>query len=156
MSYKNVKKYFEDAGLCERVKVLEQSSATVEMAAEAVGCEIKQIAKTLSFMVGDAPILVVAAGNVKIDNKKYKTTFHQKSKMVPSELVEEYIGHDIGGVCPFAVNPNVSIYLDISLKENDIIYPGAGNENSVVELSIEELETHSSYKSWVDVCKEVS
>ena len=92
------------------------------MAAEAVGCEIKQIAKTLSFMVGDAPILVVAAGNVKIDNKKYKTTFHQKSKMVSSELVEEYIGHDIGGVCPFAVNPNVSIYLDISLKENDIIY----------------------------------
>jgi len=156
MSYENVRKYFEDAGLGERVKVLEQSSATVEMAAEAVGCEIKQIAKTLSFMVDDAPILVVAAGNVKIDNKKYKATFHQKSKMVPSELVEEYIGHDIGGVCPFAVNTNVLIYLDISLKENDVIYPGAGNENSVVELSIEELETHSSYKGWVDVCKGVS
>lgn len=155
MSYENVKKYFEGVGLCERVKVLEQSSATVEMAAKAVGCEIKQIAKTLSFMVDDAPILIVAAGNVKIDNKKYKAIFHQKSKMIPSKLVEEYIGHDIGGVCPFAVKPNVAIYLDISLKENNIIYPGAGNENCVVELSIEELEIHSNYNGWVDVCKEV-
>ncbi|MGI6745756.1 MAG: YbaK/EbsC family protein [Acutalibacteraceae bacterium] len=155
MSYENVKKYFEDFELGERVKVLQQSSATVQLAAEAVGCEVKQIAKTLSFLVGDLPILIVAAGNAKIDNQKYKATFLQKSKMIPGELVEEYVGHDPGGVCPFAVKPNVAIYLDVSLKQNEVVYPGAGSENSVVKLTIEELEHHSAFKNWVDVCKEV-
>lgn len=155
MSYENVKKYFEDLELGERVKVLEQSSATVQLAAEAVGCEVKQIAKTLSFLAGDLPILIVAAGNAKIDNQKYKATFLQKSKMIPGELVEEYVGHDPGGVCPFAVRPNVAIYLDVSLKQNEVVFSAAGSENSVVELTIEELERHSAFKDWVDVCKEV-
>lgn len=134
---------------------MEQSTATVQMAADAVGCEAKQIAKTLSFLVDESPILIVAAGNVKIDNQKYKATFNQKSKMLPGELVEEYIGHKLGGVCPFAVKPNVVIYLDVSLKQNDIVYPAAGSENSVVKLSIEELERYSAFKEWIDVCKEV-
>ena len=155
MSYEIVKKYFEDLELGERVKPLQQSSATVQLAAEAVGCEVKQIAKTLSFLVGDLPILTVAAGNAKIDNQKYKATFLQKPKMIPGELVEEYVGHDPGGVCPFAVKPNVAIYLDISLKQNEVVYPGAGSENSIVELTIEELERYSTFKDWVDVCKEV-
>lgn len=155
MSYENVKKYFESIELGERVKVFEQSTATVQMAADAVGCEAKQIAKTLSFLVDESPILIVAAGNVKIDNQKYKATFNQKSKMLPGELVEEYIGHKLGGVCPFAVKTNVVIYLDISLKQNDIVYPAVGSENSVAKLSIEELERYSAFKEWIDVCKEV-
>lgn len=155
MSYANVKKYFEDVELGERVKVLEQSSATVQMAADAVGCETKQIAKTLSFLVDDLPILIVAAGNARIDNQKYKAAFLQKSKMIPGELVEKYVGHNPGGVCPFAVEPNVPIYLDVSLKQNEVVYPAAGSENSVVELTIEELERHSAFKDWVDVCKVV-
>jgi prolyl-tRNA editing enzyme YbaK/EbsC (Cys-tRNA(Pro) deacylase) len=154
MSYENVRKYFEEVGLGERIKVLENSGATVEMAAEAISCEVKQITKTLSFLVDDLPILIVAAGNVRVDNKKYKATFGQKPKMIPSELVEEYIGHSIGGVCPFAVRPNVAIYLDISLKSNDVVYPGAGNEHSIIELSMEELERYSAFKDWVDVSKE--
>lgn len=111
--------------------------------------------ETLSFFVGDLPILIVAAGNAKIDNQKYKATFLLKSKMIAGELAEEYVGHDPGGVCPFAVKPNVAIYLDVSLKQNEVVYPGAGSENSVVELTIEELERHSAFKDWVDVCKEV-
>lgn len=153
MSYENVKNYFESIGLADRVKVLDQSSATVQMAAEAIGCEEKQIAKSLSFLVGDKPILIVAAGNVKVDNKKYKATFHQKSKMIPIELIEEYIGHDLGGVCPFAVKPNVTIYLDVSLKENKVLYPAAGSGNSIVELTIEELELYTDFKDWIDVSK---
>ena len=134
--------------------VLEDSTATVELAAEAIGCEGKQIAKTLSFLVNDLPILIVAAGNIRVDNKKYKEKFGKRPKMIPSELVGEYIGHRIGGVCPFAVKPNVAIYLDISLKSNDIVYPAAGNEQSVIELSMKELERYSDFIDWVDVSKE--
>ncbi len=155
MSFVNVNKYFEMAKLGERVKVLKQSSATVQLAAEAVGCEAKQIAKTLSFLVDEFPILIVAAGNAKIDNQKYKSIFQQKPKLIPREFVEEYIGHEPGGVCPFSVKPNVSIYLDISLKQNEVVYPAAGSESSVVELTIEELEQHSAYKGWINVCKEI-
>lgn len=155
MSYENVRDYFASKGLDERITVFDQSSATVQMAAEAVGCETKQIVKTLSFLVDGLPVLLVAAGNVKIDNKKYKATFNQKSKMIPAELVEEYIGHDPGGVCPFAVKPGIAIYLDVSLKQNDILYPGAGSDNSIVRLSLEELKHHSAFKDWVDVCKEI-
>lgn len=155
MPHANVKGYFKKIGLEERVKVLEQSSATVQLAAEAIGCEAKQIAKTLSFLVDDLPVLVVAAGNVKIDNQKFKATFHQKSKMIPGELVEEYVGHVPGGVCPFAVKPDVTIYLDVSLKQNKIVYPAAGSNNSVIKLSIEELERYTAFKDWVDVCKEL-
>lgn len=153
MSFENVKKYFESIGLSNRVKVLEQSSATVPMAAEAIGCEEKQIAKSLSFLLGDSPILIIAAGDVKVDNKKYKARFQQKSKMIPVDLIEEYIGHEIGGVCPFAVKDNVEIYLDISLKENQVVYPAAGSGNSAVKLRIEELEQYTDFKDWVDICK---
>lgn len=155
MSLENVKKYFESIGLSERINVLEQSSATVKLAAEAIGCEEKQIAKTLSFLVEESPILIVTAGNVKVDNKKFKSIFNQKSKMIPIDLIEEYIGHDLGGVCPFAVKSNVTIYLDVSLKQNDIIYPAAGSENSMVKLTIEELERYTNFKDWIDVCKDL-
>ena len=153
MSLENVKKYFESIGLAHRVMVLEQSSATVKMAAEAIGCKERQIAKSLSFLLGDSPILIIAAGDVKVDNKKYKAVFQQKSKMIPVDLIEEYIGHDLGGVCPFAVKPNVTIYLDISLKENEVVYPAAGSGNSAVRLTIEELEKYTDFKNWIDVCK---
>ena len=154
MSFENVKKYFKDLGLGERVNVLEKSSATVPLAAIAVGCEENQIAKTLSFLVGDQPILIVTAGTAKIDNKKYKSIFLQKPKMIPGELVEAYIGHDPGGVCPFAVKPGVAVYLDASLRQNKVVFPGAGSDNSMVELTIDELERYSACKGWVDVCKE--
>lgn len=153
MSFENVKKFFEKAGLAERVQVLEKPTATVEMAAEAVGCTSKQIVKTLSFLVDKAPLLVVAAGNVKIDNKKFKARFKGRPKMIERGLVEEYIGHDAGGVCPFAVKPGVDIYLDVSLKQNEVIYPGAGSANSLVKLTLKELEEVCPYKEWVDVCK---
>lgn len=154
MSYENVKEYFTNAGLGDRVKALKQSSATVEMAAEAIGCEIKQIAKTLAFLVDDLAILIVTAGNAKTDNQKFKAIFHQKPRMIPMEMVESYVGHDPGGVCPFAVKPDVVIYLDVSLKQNEEVFPGAGSDNSIIKLSIEELERYSAYKDWVDVCKE--
>lgn len=153
MAFEKVKNYFDEIGLGERVKDFAVSSATVELAAAAVGCEAKQIGKTLSFLVEDKPILIVVAGDRKIDNSKYKAQFHQKAKMIPANLVEEYIGHDIGGVCPFAIKPDVTVYLDESLKENPVVYPAAGSEHSAVELSIEELEHCSDYKEWIDVCK---
>ena len=153
MSFDKVKKYFDDVGLADRIIVFEQSSATVELAAKAIGCEAQQIAKSLSLLVDDSPILIIAAGNVKIDNQKFKATFHQKAKMISGYMVEEYIGHGPGGVCPFAVRPDVSIYMDVSLKQNEVVYPAAGNENSVVKLSLKELEHHSAFKDWVDVCK---
>lgn len=153
MSFENVKEYFESIGLSERIKVLDQSSATVRLAAQAIGCEEKQIAKTLAFLVDGFPILIVTAGNMKVDNKKFKSIFNQKPKMIPIDLIEDYIGHDLGGVCPFAVKPNVTVYLDTSLKQNDIIYPAAGSENSMVELSIKELEKYSDFKNWIDISK---
>ena len=153
MSLENVKKYFEKAGLADRIIVFEESSATVELAAQAIGCETKQIAKSLSFFVDGSPILIIAAGNVKIDNKNSKLYFI-KGKMISGDFVEEYIGHGPGGVCPFAVKPGVVIYLDVSLKQNEIVYPAAGSANSVVKLSLEELEYHSNFKDWIDVCKD--
>lgn len=153
MAFENVKRYFESIGLEDRITVLDQSSATVALAAEAIGCEEKQIAKTLSFLVDDKPILIVVAGNVKVDNRKFKKFFKQKSKMIPIDEIENYIGHDIGGVCPFAVKPDVTIYLDESLRQNEIIYPAAGSRNSMVKLTIEELEKYTNYKDWIDVSK---
>lgn len=156
MSYENVRNYFEGVGLGGRILVLGKSSATVQSAADAVGCEAKQIVKTLSFWVDGSPALVVAAGNVKISNQKFKARFNQKPKMIPGELLEEYVGHDQGGVCPFAVRPGTSIYLDVSLRQNKVLYPGAGSENNVVRLSLDELEQHSSLRDWVDVCTELA
>lgn len=152
MSYENVKWYFDEKGLGERVKNLTHVSGTVEQAAEAVGCEPKQIAKTMSFLLGDKPILIVTAGDAKVDNKKYKNTFHQKAKMIPQDEVESYTGHVPGGVCPFAIKPEVQVYLDVSLKRFDVVYPGGGNAHSAVELTVAEMEQYSGSVQWVDVC----
>ena len=153
MSLEKVKQYFDTLGLGQRIHVLDQSSATVEEAAIAVGCEPERIAKTMSFLLGDDPILIVTAGDARVDNKKYKDYFHQKAKMIPGELVENYIGHAPGGVCPFAIPQGKKVFLDISLKRFAIVYPAAGTSNSAVELSIKELEDSSGYTAWIDVCK---
>lgn len=154
MSLEAVNQYFHSVGMEQRVMILEKSSATVEEAAEAIGCQPRQIAKTMSFFVNDKPILIVTAGDAKIDNKKYKDTFHQKAKMIPGDLVERYIGHMPGGVCPFAVNQDVTTYLDISLKRFARIYPAGGSGHSAVDLTVEELAFHSRSAGWVDVCKD--
>lgn len=137
----------------DRVLELSQSSATVEEAAHAIGCKPVQIAKTMSFLVDDSPILIVMAGDAKTDNKKYKETFHQKAKMIPADRVEAMTGHVPGGVCPFVVKPDVTVYLDRSLKRMERVYPAAGSGHSAVDLSLEELERYSDYSDWVDVCK---
>lgn len=153
MSFEKVKLYFDELGLGQRIHVLEQSSATVEEAAVAVGCEPERIAKTMSFLLGDDPILIVTAGDARVDNKKYKEFFHQKAKMIPGELVEQYVGHAPGGVCPFAIPQGIKVFLDISLKRFAIVYPAAGTSNSAIELSIKELEDSSGFSAWIDVCK---
>lgn len=153
MSLEKVKQYFHEFGLEDRVKVLSQSSATVEAAAVAVGCEPERIAKTMSFFVGNEAILIVAAGDVKIDNKKYKEFFHQKAKMIPFDEVEKYVGHAPGGVCPFVIPEGVKVYLDVSLKRFEIVYPAAGTGSSAVELSVDELAKYSKMQEWIDVCK---
>ena len=153
MSLEKVKQYFRGFGLEDRVKVLAQSSATVEAAAIAVGCEPARIAKTMSFLVGDEAILIVVAGDVKIDNKKYKEFFHQKAKMIPFDEVEQYVGHAPGGVCPFVLPEGVKVFLDVSLRRFEIVYPAAGTGNSAVELSVDELAKYSKMSEWIDVCK---
>lgn len=154
MSIEKVKEYFKQFGIENKIIELSQSSATVELAAIALGCEGQRIAKTLSFLVEEKPILVVAAGDAKIDNKKYRTFFNAKAKMIAFEEVEKYIGHNVGGVCPFGINPDVKVYLDDSLKRFNTIFPACGSSNSAIELTNEELEKYSSnFVSWVDVCK---
>ena len=153
MSLENVKRYFETVNLDQQIIQFKESTATVEEAAEALGCHPRQIAKTMSFFINERPILIVIAGDTRIDNKKYKDTFHQKAKMIPSEYVEDYIGHIPGGVCPFAIKSDVIVYLDISLKRFENVYPAAGNGHSAVNLSLDELEKYSHYIKWVDVCK---
>ena len=154
MSFDKVKQYFESKGAGDKVLWLEHSSATVALAAEAIGCEPARIAKTLSFLIGEYPILIVTAGDVKVDNKKYKEIFHTKAKMIPGELVEDLIGHAPGGVCPFAIKENVKVYLDDSLKRFEIVYPAAGSGNSAVRLTLPELEHFSGSSEWIDICKE--
>ena len=154
MSIEKVKEYFSQFGIENKIIELSQSSATVELAAIALGCEGQRIAKTLSFLVEENPILVVAAGDAKIDNKKYRTFFNAKAKMISFEEVEQYIGHGVGGVCPFAINENVKVYLDDSLKRFNTIFPACGSSNSAIELTNEELEKYSSnFVCWVDFCK---
>lgn len=153
MSFVKAKEHIKKFGLEERVMEFDVSSATVGEAAKAVGCEEEEIAKTLSFLVEDGPILIVVAGNCKIENSKYKAEFHKKAKMIPFENVEEFIGHGVGGVCPFGINENVKVYLDVSLKAFEVVYPACGSANSAVKLTLEELEKTSNYLKWVDVCK---
>lgn len=154
MSLMQVQEYFQNAGLSDRVIVTRQSSATVEEAARALGCEPKQIAKTMSFLVEEKPVLVVTAGDARIDNKKFKNHFHQKAKMIPADQVEALVGHAPGGVCPFAVPASVTTYLDISLQRFARVYPAAGSGQSAVDLNLEELAEHSKSAGWVDVCKD--
>ena len=153
MSIEKVKDYFKQYGMDGRILEFDVSSATVELAAQAVGCEAARIAKTLSFMVDGAPILIVAAGDAKVDNPKYKRQFGTKAKMLSAAEASELVGHAVGGVCPFAVNPGVKVYLDVSLKRFGTIYPAAGSSNSAIELTIPELEQYSGSLAWVDVCK---
>ena len=154
MSIEKVKAYFAQFGMEQRVLEFEVSSATVELAAQAAGVEPKRIAKTLSFLVGDSCILIVAAGDARVDNKKYKERFGVKAKMLAHDDVPEYIGHAVGGVCPFAVKEGVKVYLDESLKRFETVFPAAGSANSAIELTIPELEQYSKFDGWVDVCKD--
>lgn len=153
MSLEKVKAFFKEYGMEDRVIELEESSATVELAAHALHCEPARIAKTLSFHVDDRVILVVTAGDAKIDNKKYKDEFGQKAKMLGYEEAEPLIGHAVGGVCPFAVKEGVEVYLDVSMKRFETVYPAAGSGNSAIELSMPEMEQYSHCRKWVDVCK---
>ena len=153
MSVEKVKKYFEEKGIADRIQEYEISSATVALAAKALQCEENRIAKTLSFHVGEKVVLIVAAGDAKIDNAKYKAQFGAKAKMLSFDEAEPLIGHAVGGVCPFAVKVGVETYLDISLKRFSTIFPACGSSNSAIELSLKELEEYSDYKEWIDVCK---
>lgn len=154
MSVDKVKKYFSQYGKDSRILEFDGSSATVDLAAAALNCEPGRIAKTLSFMVQDTPILIVSAGDVKIDNAKYKAFFGKKAKMLTADQVMELVGHAVGGVCPFAIKDGVTVYLDASLKKYETVFPACGSSNSAIELTIEEMEKYSGYKEWVDVCKE--
>lgn len=153
MSYENVKKYFDEVGLGERVVVREHIGDTVEHAAQAIGCEPARIAKTMSFLVNEKPILIVMAGDAKVNNPKYKAYFHQKAIMIPGSQVEEMVGHLPGAVCPFALKEGVKVYLDVSLKRFDILYTAGGSLNSTIKLSLEELVQHAKPVEWIDVCK---
>ena len=153
MSIEKVKAYYKTYGMEERIQEFEVSSATVTLAAQALGCDEARIAKTLSFHVGDKVVLIVAAGDTKIDNSKYKAQFNTKAKMLAFEEAEPLIGHAVGGVCPFAVNDGVEVYLDESLKRFDTVFPACGSANSAIELSIDELEKYSDCIAWIDVCK---
>ena len=152
MSLIKAKEHLQKYGLDNKVMEFNESSATVSQAAIAVGCQEQEIAKTLSFLVGESPILIVVAGDCKIDNSKYKAEFSTKAKMIPFEEVENLIGHAVGGVCPFGINDGVTVYLDCSLKRFDCVYPACGSSNSAIKLSIAELEKTSGYKKWIDVC----
>lgn len=156
MSAGKAKSHLEKFGLADRIITFEQSSATVELAAKALGCEPARIAKSLTFSVNGTPIMIVTAGDVKIDNPKYKAKFGTKAKMLSPDEVTELIGLPVGGVCPFGVNEGVEVYLDISLKRFDRVFPAAGSGNTAVDLSIEELEKCSLYKEWVNVTKPIA
>lgn len=153
MSFAAAKQYLEEKGFGDRVIVPEESSATVADAARALGCEPGMIAKTLSFLVEDKPVLILAEGMARVDNRKFKDRFNCKAKMIPGDMVEDLVGHPPGGVCPFGVKDGVTVFLDESLKQHEVVYPAAGDGKSAVKLSIAELESCSGYTDWVDVCK---
>ena len=153
MSIEKVKAYFRRFNMEDRILEFPVSSATVELAAQAVGCEPGRIVKTLSFLVDGKAILIAAAGDAKVDNAKYKHRFGVKAKMLAHDDAPVMIGHQAGGVCPFAVNEDVAVYLDVSIKRFDMVYPAAGSGNSAIGLTIEEMERYSGFSDWVDVCK---
>ena len=153
MSIEKVREYFKHQGIEDRILEFSVSSATVALAAEALGCAPERIAKTLSFVKDDGCILVVAAGDARIDNAKFKAEFSMKAKMADPTEVARLCGHATGGVCPFAVNEGVPVYLDESLRRFDYVYPAAGSSNSAIKLTLPELEKFSAYTKWVDVTK---
>lgn len=154
MAIEKVRKYFEKLGIADRIMEFDVSSATVELAAQAVGCEPARITKTLSFKVNGEPILIACAGDAKVANPKFKAEFGEKAKMLSYDEAEPLIGHAVGGVCPFAVNDGVRVYLDESLKRFDVVYPAAGSDNSAVRMTPSELEKYSTnFVKWVDCCK---
>ena len=153
MSIERVKEYFSGCGMAERIREFPVSSATVELAAAALGCEGCRIAKTLSFLVDGAAVLVVAAGDARIDNGKFKAFFHTKARMLSPDEAVSLVGHAVGGVCPFAVNEGVKIYLDVSLRRFETVFPACGSANSAIELTLPELEDSARSLGWIDVCK---
>ncbi len=153
MAFDKANNYLIERGYGDRVRVFDVSSATVELAAIAVGTSPARIAKSLTFMVDDKAVMILCAGDAKVSNSKFKGFFHTKAKMLSREQVSELIGHDVGGVCPFGINDGVAVYLDDSLKRFDVVYPACGSDNSAVELTIAELEVTSGYIEWVDVCQ---
>ena len=154
MSLEKAENYLKEAGFLDHVIELKESTATVALAAEALGVEPGMIAKTMSFLQGEQAVLILTEGTAKVDNRKYKDTFHVKAKMIPFDEVEQYIGHAPGGVCPFGINEGVDVYLDESLRQFDTVYPAAGNDHSAVRLAVPELEQIAGAKGWIDVCKE--
>lgn len=153
MSIERVREYFKTKGIDGRIQEFEISSATVPLAAKALHCEESRIAKTLSFHIGEKVILIVAAGDAKIDNAKYKAQFGTKAKMLSFDEAEALVGYAVGGICPFAVNEGVEIYLDTSLKRFSTVFPACGSSNSAIEFSLQELEEYSGFIKWIDVCK---
>lgn len=153
MSIEAVKSYFRSYGIEEKIQEFTVSSATVELAAKALDCNPERIAKTLSFRIEDHALLIVVAGDMKIDNAKYKAQFGTKAKMLSPDEAQKLIGHAVGGICPFAVNKGVEVYLDCSLQRFDTVFPACGSSNSAIELTIPELEKYSGYIKWIDVCK---
>ena len=153
MSIQKVREYFKQFGIEERIREFEVSSATVDLAAIAVGVEGARIAKSLSFKVDDQPFIIVVAGDAKVDNSAYKKYFHTKAKMLTHEEAHELIGHDVGGVCSFALPENVKVYLDVSMQRFETVFPAAGSSNSAIELNLDELYKYSGAKCWIDVCK---
>ncbi len=153
MAIEAVKEYFSKFGIADKVQEFDVSSATVELAAEALSCELARIAKTLSFDLAGETILVVTAGDMRIAGPKFKAEFHSKPKMLEVSEVEQRIGHAVGGVCPFALKEGVKVYLDVSMKRFSTIFPACGSSNSAIELTPDELEKYSGSVGWVDVCK---
>lgn len=155
MSIQKVRAYFQQFGIQDRIREFEVSSATVDLAAVAVGVNGARIAKSLSFKVDDQPIIIVTGGDAKVDNSRYKAQFRTKAKMLTHEEAHTLIGHDVGGVCPFALPETVKTYLDVSLRRFETVFPAAGSDNSAIEMTCEELEQYSSnFTAWVDVCKD--
>ena len=153
MSIERVRQYFKPFGMADRIREFPVSSATVELAAAALGCEGCRIAKTLSFSVDGAAVLIVAAGDARVDNGKFKAFFHTKARMLSPQEAADLVGHAVGGVCPFGVNEGVTTYLDVSLRRFETVFPACGSSNSAIELTLPELEKYSQAKAWIDVCK---
>ena len=153
MSIERVRQYFEPYGMADRIREFPVSSATVELAAAALGCEGCRIAKTLSFSVDGAAVLIVAAGDARVDNGKFKAFFHTKARMLSPQEAADLVGHAVGGVCPFGVNEGMTTYLDVSLRRFETVFPACGSSNSAIELTLPELEKYSQAKAWIDVCK---